>query len=84
MIAPSYSNSNEFEEVTITGVNGNLVSFVPPLLYEHYGAPSVTISNSFGVINTRSAVGLLTRNIRISSAASGTNWGGRVEIYGYN
>ncbi len=66
MIAPSYSNSDEFEEVIITEVNGNLVSFVPPLLHEHYGASSSTISNSFGIIDTRSAVGLLTRNIRIS------------------
>ena len=83
MIAPSYSNSNEFEEVTITAVNGNLVSFVPALLYEHYGAPSATISNSFGVIDTRSAVGMLTRNVRISSAASGVNWECRILIYGY-
>ena len=84
VIAPSYSNSNESEEVVITSLDGNLVTFTPPLLYEHYGADFETVSNSFGTIDTRSAVGLLTRNIKISSVAGIGNWGGRILIYGYN
>jgi len=83
VIAPSYSNSNESEQLTITAISGNLVSFTPPLSHEHYGASTATISNSFGTVDTRSAVGLLTRNIKISSAASASDWGGRVLIYGY-
>ena len=33
VIAPSYSNSNESEQLTITAISGNLVSFTPSLLY---------------------------------------------------
>ena len=33
VIAPSYSNPKEFEEVSITSINGNLIGFEPPLLY---------------------------------------------------
>lgn len=83
VISPSYSNYKEYEEVTITAINMNLVSFIPSLMYEHYGAPSATISNSFGSLDTRSTVGLLTRNIKILASNNSDNWGGRVQIYGY-
>ena len=33
VIAPSYSNPKEFEEVLVTSINGNLIGFEPPLLY---------------------------------------------------
>lgn len=61
----------------------NVVSFTPSLKYEHYGAASVTILNSFGNLDTRSTVGLLTRNIKILASNTSDNWGGRVQIYGY-
>lgn len=70
--------------MTITGVNGNTVSFSPALVFEHYGASGATITNDYGVLDTRAAVGLLTRNIRISPAADPNNWGCMVYVYGYN
>lgn len=44
---------------------------------------SETINTPAGILDTRTGVGLLTRNIKISSAAAPNNWGGRVLIYGY-
>ena len=81
MIAPSYSGRAEFEEVTITNISRNTITFTPGLTYEHYGASSITIQKSYGVLDARSAVGLLSRNIRISPGPD--SWGCRVLIYGY-
>lgn len=36
-IAPSFSKSYEYEQVTITALNGNSVTFTPALNYTHYG-----------------------------------------------
>lgn len=65
-------------------MSGNTVTFTPALVYEHYGAATTTIENSYGVLDTRSAVGLLSRNIRVSPAPDPNNWGCRVLVYGYN
>lgn len=52
------------------------------MLYKHYGSPTTTISNSIGVLDTRAAVGHITRNIKIISGAD-EGWGFQLLIYGY-
>lgn len=84
VIAPSYSGRKEFEEVTITAISGTTVTFTPALTFEHYGAASTTIENAYGVLDTRSAVGLLTRNIKITAAPDANNWGCQILVYGYS
>jgi hypothetical protein len=80
VIAPSFSSSRQYERVTITNVNGNTISFAPALQYTHYGAPSVTISNSYGTLDTRASVGHVTRNIKIISGPD-AGWGYSLVIY---
>lgn len=68
----------------ITAINGKEITFTPALTYEHYGASTTTIANDYGVLDTRSAVGILTRNIKITGANDTDDWGCRVLVYGYN
>lgn len=68
----------------ITGISGNIITFTPGLAYEHYGSGSTTIENSYGLLDTRSAVGLLTRNIKVTPGPDPDNWGCRILVYGYN
>ena len=84
VIAPSYAGMTEFEEVTITAISGTTISFSEPLVFEHYGAPGTTLTNSVGTLDARSAVGHLTRNIKISAGPDANNWGCRVLVYGFN
>jgi hypothetical protein len=52
------------------------------LQYTHYGAPTVTINNTYGILDTRTSVGHLTRSIQI--IAGGDNaWGYQLIGYGY-
>lgn len=83
-IAPSFSNYTQHELVTITAVytSNNSVSFTPALNYTHYGASGVTVSNAVGTLDTRAAVGLLTRNIRIM-AGDDDGWGFQMIVQGY-
>lgn len=67
----------------ITAISGTIVTFTPALEYEHYGDSGTTISNDYGTLDARSAVGHLTRNIKIMPAADANNWGCKVHIYGY-
>ncbi len=64
-------------------ISGKTITFTPALQFEHYGAATATISNTYGVLDARSAVGLLTRNIRITNASDSNGWGCRVLNYGY-
>ena len=48
-------------------VFANTVTLAQPLQYEHYGNPSPTISNTRGALDSRTIVGVLTRNIKITS-----------------
>ena len=82
VIGPTYSNADEHEVVTIDDISGNTVTFSPPLAYNHYGAGSVTISNSVGTLDTRAAVGHLTRKIRFMSGED-SGWGYTLHIFGY-
>jgi len=80
VIAPSFSSSREYERVQITGISGNTVSFSSALLYTHYGAPAITISNSYGTLDTRASVGHVTRNIKFISGPD-LAWGYTLVIY---
>ena len=41
-------SATQYERMQITAINGNTITFDPPLNYTHYGASGVTISNSVG------------------------------------
>jgi hypothetical protein len=82
-IAPSYSSPTQYEEVTIQGISGTTITFTPALQYEHYGDISTTLTNEYGTLDARSAVGHLTRNIKISGGADVHGWGAHVLILGY-
>lgn len=79
VIGPTYSGWNEDEKRVITAIAGNNVSFATPLVFEHFGGPDPTVSNDFGVLDMRGAVGHLTRNVKISGSPG--NWGCRVLVY---
>lgn len=83
VIGASYAGTDECENVTITSINGNTITFTPPLVYEHYGDTTTTISNSVATLDTRSAVGLLSRNIRITKGPDANGWGCRVLVYSF-
>ncbi|CAM6001508.1 unnamed protein product [Sphagnum balticum] len=80
VIAPSFSGQTEYERVKITGINGNNVNFAPALQYTHYGAPTVTINNIYGTLDTRAGVGHVTRNIKFISGDD-SGWGYTLVVY---
>lgn len=85
VIGPTFSSPSEHEKVTITSVNPttNTVTFTPTLNFTHYGATGVTVSNSVGSLDTRAAVGHLSRKIKIVSGAD-SGWGFHMIVQGYN
>lgn len=54
-----------------------MITFEPALNYDHYGAAGVTIDNSYGQLDTRTAIGHLTRSIKIISGED-TEWGFKI------
>jgi hypothetical protein len=80
VIAPSFSSSRDYERVIITSLNANTIFFTPALNYTHYGAPSTTISNSYGTLDTRASVGHVSRNIKFISGTD-SNWGYTIVVY---
>ena len=83
VIGPSYSGRKEDEKVQIKGISGTTITFTPALQYQHYGASGTTISNDYGVLDARSTVGYLSRNVKISSGPDPNNWGCRILVYSY-
>jgi hypothetical protein len=65
-VAPSDFNPFEMEEVTITSVTGNTVSFTPALNYQHWGE---TQTQDRHVLDMRAEVANLNRNILLTSDA---------------
>lgn len=59
------------------------MDFSPALKYKHYGDANPTISNNIGTLDTRAAVGHLTRNIQII-AGDDSGWGYNLLVYGFN
>ncbi|MEM8862771.1 MAG: G8 domain-containing protein, partial [Chloroflexota bacterium] len=79
VIAPSGFDPYEAEQVTVTAVDGNQVSFTPALQFDHWG----TIQTYEGKeVDQRAEVGLLTRNIRIQGDEDSleSNFGGHTMI----
>ena len=82
-IAPSQKTYNEYETRQIVAIAGGVITLDKPLQYYHFGASTITKSTSYGNIDMRTEVGLLTRNIVIEGTDE-DSWGGRVyvgEIY---
>lgn len=82
-IAPSFMAPKEFEKVTITGINGSTISFTPALQYSHFGDVNPTIVKPYGTLDMRTAVGHLTRNIKIVAGSNDT-WGFTLIQFGYS
>lgn len=50
--------------------------------HDHYGDSGTTISNDYGTLDTRAAVGHITRNIKIIPGTD-SGWGYRLLGYGF-
>jgi hypothetical protein len=74
-------NPEEHEKRSIAAITGNTITLDSPLAYDHYGDPTITVSNFVGDLDMRAAVGHLTRNIKISGSHDPNMWGCRVLIY---
>ena len=57
----------------------NTITFTPALNFTHYGATGATVTNAVGTLDTRAAVGLISRNIKISSGAD-EGWGYQMKV----
>jgi hypothetical protein len=65
-ISPSFSTFSEYEKVTIVTVNSATnVTISPALQYAHFGDTVPTINKTYGVLDMRTGVAHLTRNIKI-------------------
>ena len=64
----------------ITGIADNTITFTPALKFTHYGSGSVTINNTIGQLDTRAAVGHVTRNIKVVSGPE-SGWGYTIVDY---
>ena len=83
VLSPSFSTYSEYEKVTISAINADgSLSLTSPLQYTHYGASTLTISNQFGTLDTRTRVGHVNRNVRIVPGPD-AGWGFTVIVYGY-
>ena len=82
VIGPTFSDASEHEKVTITAISSKTVTFTPALQFNHYGASGQTISNDYGILDTRAAVGHLTRSIKIIPGPD-SGWGYRLLGYGF-
>ena len=65
MIGPSGNDPTQHEQFKILGIDQNQITLDGTLAFDHFGNPQPTITTSFGVLDMRDAVGLLTRNIKI-------------------
>ena len=83
VLGPSFNSASEHELVTIQSISSKTVTFTPALQYNHYGDSSVTINNTFGILDTRTAVGHITRNIKFV-AGPDNGWGYTILGYGYS
>ena len=78
-IAPSQRSYSDYETFVITAINNGVITLNQAVSHYHFGATAVTKTVSYGTLDMRAEVGLLTRNIVIQGANEGT-WGGRVYV----
>jgi hypothetical protein len=82
VIAPSWSDVNEYEKRKIEGIVGNIITLNESLTYSHYGGSTTTIDNNYGTLDMRASVGVLTRNIKIE-AEDEEDWGFRLLVLSF-
>ena len=78
-IAPTQRISKEYETHTITAISGGVITLDSKIKYYHFGASTVTKQTSYGLLDMRAEVGLLTRNIKIQGSDE-DYWGGRLYV----
>jgi len=90
VIASSDFDCHQAETRIISSINGTAISFAQPLIYDHFGELQTYNNGSRDfVLDERTEVGLLTRNLKIQgdSDADSDGYGGHVMImagsYGY-
>lgn len=66
VIAPSGFEAEEYEEVTVTAVSSNQITFTPALKFQHWGGLQTFEGKT---LDQRAAVGLVSRNIVIRGDA---------------
>lgn len=68
--------------MTVKSVSGDTVTLYEQLAYEHYGNSMYVVNsnNTVGILDPRSSVARLSRNIKIMN--DGDSWGCRVIIAG--
>lgn len=80
-VASSDLNQKHAERLTVTAVNGSVVTFTPPLQFDH-----LALVKQYGehTVDMRAEVGLLTRNIVIkgTSDALSKKFGGHTMVMG--
>ncbi len=78
-LAPSGYEPYEAEELTITRIDGNVISFIPALKFPHFGEIQMYEGK---VLDERAEVGMLTRNIKIQGPedAEENRYGGHTMI----
>lgn len=83
VIGPTFNNGTHHQQVTITDIDldTKAVTFTPALEYAHYGDSALTVENQVGTLDTRGAVGHISRNINIRSGDD-SGWGYSVLVYG--
>jgi hypothetical protein len=57
----------------------NTITFTPALNFTHFGATGATVTNVVGTLDTRAAVGLISRKVKIMSGLD-EGWGFRMIV----
>jgi cell migration-inducing and hyaluronan-binding protein len=83
VIGATYTGYKEDEVFQITGITGNVLTLNASLIYEHYGDPQAITNSHGGVIDVRAAVGMLSRNIKITKGSTPSDWGCKILVYSY-
>ena len=79
VLAPSQLSPDEFEVFTITAIDSGAVTLNSTIQYYHFGADATTKTTNYGVLDMRTEVALLTRNIIVRGSDEGS-WGGRIYV----
>lgn len=80
VIGPTFKNPNATDRVTITALTSTSVTFSQALNWTHYG-DATPLTNSYGTLDMRAAVGHITRKLKIVAGAD-AGYGFRVLVYG--
>lgn len=70
LITSSSGIIDSTETAQILSITGNQIFLKSPLAYQHYGSSNPTLNNTFGSIDRRTIVAVLSRNIKIRNGDS--------------